>query len=197
MSLDFNIMVGGEAGQGIQTMGAVLAKAMSRGGLHIFSDQDYESRIRGGHNFFRVRVRDREVMALSEKVDILLAMNKETIDLHEKELKSGDSRIIYDGSVVKTGAKDGRFLDVPLAKLAEDTVKSKLMSNSVAVGAAVGLVDYDFELLAGVLQEQFAKSGKLVQEANVKAAKAGYDYARQNGRRNTMLNVKPIGKGNR
>jgi len=51
-----NIMVGGEAGQGVQSVGMILAKTMARGGLHIFADQDYESRVRGGHNFFRIRV---------------------------------------------------------------------------------------------------------------------------------------------
>jgi 2-oxoglutarate ferredoxin oxidoreductase subunit alpha len=55
MPVDLNIMVGGEAGQGIQTIGFILGKTLSGSGLHVFADQDYESRIRGGHNFFRVR----------------------------------------------------------------------------------------------------------------------------------------------
>jgi 2-oxoglutarate ferredoxin oxidoreductase subunit alpha len=53
MPIDFNFMVGGEAGQGVQLTGFLLAKALARGGYHIFADQDYESRIRGGHNFVR------------------------------------------------------------------------------------------------------------------------------------------------
>lgn len=59
MTLDLNIMVAGEAGQGIQTIGSVLGKTMVGVGLHVFADQDYESRIRGGHNFFRVRIQIR------------------------------------------------------------------------------------------------------------------------------------------
>jgi 2-oxoglutarate ferredoxin oxidoreductase subunit alpha len=62
MAIDFNVMAGGEAGQGVQSVGMILAKAMAHGGLHVFADQDYESRVRGGHNFFRVRVGDKEVM---------------------------------------------------------------------------------------------------------------------------------------
>ncbi len=65
MTRDFNFLAGGEAGQGIQSLGAILAKSLLYGGYHIFADQDYESRVRGGHNFFRVRVSDREVLALS------------------------------------------------------------------------------------------------------------------------------------
>jgi 2-oxoglutarate ferredoxin oxidoreductase subunit alpha len=89
MAADVNFMVGGEAGQGVQSVGFVLAKTMSRGGLYVFADQDYESRVRGGHNFFRVRVSDNEVQALSEKVDVLIALNKETIELHQGEVKRG------------------------------------------------------------------------------------------------------------
>ena len=86
MAIDLNFMVGGEAGQGVQSVGFLLAKVFARGGYNVFADQDYESRIRGGHNFFRVRVKDSQVNAIAETVDILIALNKETIDLHRKEM---------------------------------------------------------------------------------------------------------------
>ena len=69
MPIDFNFMVGGEAGQGVQSVGLLLAKVFARGGYHVFADQDYESRIRGGHNFFRVRVKEDSVMARIEGHD--------------------------------------------------------------------------------------------------------------------------------
>ncbi len=50
------IMVGGEAGQGVESGGAGFAKALARGGLHVFGLPDFMSRIRGGHNFYLVRV---------------------------------------------------------------------------------------------------------------------------------------------
>ena len=66
MAIDFNIMAGGEAGQGVQSVGMILAKTMAQGGLHVFADQDYESRVRGGHNFFRIRISEREILSLTE-----------------------------------------------------------------------------------------------------------------------------------
>ena len=47
-------------------MGFLLAKAFARGRCHLFADQDDESRIRGGHNFFRVRVKDVKLAAFSK-----------------------------------------------------------------------------------------------------------------------------------
>jgi len=51
--MDYSVKIGGEAGQGIQTIGDTLARVFSRSGYYVFTHQDYESRIRGGHNFFR------------------------------------------------------------------------------------------------------------------------------------------------
>ncbi len=177
MTFDFNIMVGGEAGQGVQSVGMILAKTMAYGGFHVFADQDYESRIRGGHNFFRVRVKDSEVLAVSPDLDMLVALNQETIDLHAKELKSGGI-IIFDGEPARLKAEGAKVLNVPLIKLAEDMVKNKLMANTVAVGAVLGLVNYDFDLLAFILKNEFSRHGEKIVNDNITAARAGYDLAR-------------------
>ena len=68
MPTDFNFMIGGEAGQGVQSTGFLPAKVFAGGGYHVFADQDYESRLRGGPNFFRVRVSSDEVGAIAEEV---------------------------------------------------------------------------------------------------------------------------------
>ena len=96
MPTDVNFMVGGEAGQGVQSVGIVLAKVFTRGGYHVFADQDYESSVRGGHNFFRIRAKDSRVGAITGPLDILLALNKESIDLHRKEL-AAKGVIVFDG----------------------------------------------------------------------------------------------------
>ena len=194
MPVDINFMIGGEAGQGVQSVGSILAKALARGGFRIFADQDYESRVRGGHNFFRVRASDTEINALSESIDILIALNKESIDLHHSELK-GNGAIIYDSDKVKDAGKHESLFAVPLERLAQDSVKNKLMSNTVALGAALGLANYDKNIIAGVIEQHFGsgESGK----ANVAAANAGYEYARANFKISFTHNLVPLGDGKR
>jgi len=46
MSVDLTLKIGGEAGQGMQTIGYVLSKTSARGGFYLFANQDYMSRIR-------------------------------------------------------------------------------------------------------------------------------------------------------
>src|SRR4030042_1925237 len=137
MVSEFNVMVGGEAGQGVQSVGAILAASLGQGGFCVFADQDYESRVRGGHNFFRVRAKADNVQAISPEIDLLLALNKETIDLHGKELKK-DGIAVYDAAETKFTSDKPNFLDVPLLKLALEKAGNKLMANTVAAGAALG-----------------------------------------------------------
>jgi 2-oxoglutarate ferredoxin oxidoreductase subunit alpha len=182
MTIDFNIMVGGEAGQGVQSVGAILAKTLAYGGLNVFADQDYESRVRGGHNFFRVRAKSDDVLALSLGLDMLVALNKETIDIHLQELKTGGI-VIFDEEQTKTRAEGARYFNVPLVRLAEETARNKLMANTVAVGATLGLADYDFNLLSAVLEKEFARHGEKTVGDNLTAARAGYDFARERGKK--------------
>jgi len=182
MDSDFNILIGGEAGQGVQSVGAILAASLRRGGFSVFADQDYESRIRGGHNFFRVRAKTSSVQAVSADIDLLLALNKGTIDLHEKELKSG-GLVIYDAEDTKFITDKPNFLKVPLLKLALEKAGNKLMVNTVAAGAALGLAGLDFEILRAVLAKEYGRHGEQTVKDNVTAARAGYDFALSSGKK--------------
>lgn len=173
---ELNIMVGGEAGQGVQSVGYWLAKAFARGGFHIFADQDYESRIRGGHNFFRLRVSHRRVEAIAEQINIVIALNEESIRLHSSET-ARNGVIIYDNQINKNVTPDERLFGIPLQSIAEEKGGNKLMENTVALGAAVGLTHLDFELITKIILEQF---GGEIGEGNVRAARAGYDFAKLN-----------------
>ena len=72
-----SFLVGGEAGQGITRSGSLLGKAIMRGGFHVFGANDYPSVIRGSHNFYVLRASDEEVHSHSDRIDLLLALNKE------------------------------------------------------------------------------------------------------------------------
>jgi 2-oxoglutarate ferredoxin oxidoreductase subunit alpha len=156
MPFDLNVMVGGEAGQGIQTIGFVLGKALVRGGWHVFADQDYESRIRGGHNFYRVRASDRAVKAQSEKLDILAAMDRRTLNIHREALKD-HGLVVMDQQSLGFESPGTPILDVPLEKLALEAAGDKITANSVAAGAIMGLLGGDLAVIEEVLNKQFAQ----------------------------------------
>ncbi len=174
--MDYSIKIGGTAGGGIQTVGNTLARVFSRTGLHVFSHQDYESRVRGGHNFFQIRFSDRPVSASRERIDILVALDAASIHLHEGEIAE-DGRILYDSATLKEKHEGTLFLDIPLVQLATEHGGSRVMANVVAVGAVLGMLGMQPDVLLEVIADTFKKKGEEVVGANVKTAKAGHEVA--------------------
>ena len=99
--VDIQWMIGGEAGYGIMTTGAMMSKIFTRLGLSVFDYVEYPSLIRGGHNAYYVRASDEEIFSQKQPVDILVALNRETIDKHKREL-SEKALIVFDPNVIKT-----------------------------------------------------------------------------------------------
>ncbi|WP_273696494.1 2-oxoacid:acceptor oxidoreductase subunit alpha [Syntrophorhabdus aromaticivorans] len=178
--------IGGEAGQGIQTIGDTLAKIFSRSGYHVFTHQDYMSRVRGGHNFYQVRLSDEPVTASRGKVDILVALDRETMVLHEKEL-SATGIVVYDSSTFKEKQDSPRFLDVPLLNIATESGGEKITVNTVAIGAILGMLGLGTDKFVEILGDTLRKKGEDVFRANKKAALAGYDFAVKNCLRCTFV----------
>jgi len=175
-----SLIIGGEAGAGITRSGFLFAKACLRGGLDVFGVNDYQSLIRGGHNFYIVRVDSEEVYSQGDTIDVLLALNKETILLHKDELVSGGG-IVYDREdVTLTGEELGRddlkIYSVPLKTIVKQVEGEPIMRNTVALGATVALLNYDPEILNGVIRDTFSPK---VAKSNIEVAKKGYDYARE------------------
>lgn len=180
--MDYSIKIGGEAGQGIQTIGNTLAQVFSRAGNHVFTHQDYESRIRGGHNFFQIRFSQSPISASRKKIDILIALDKESIQFHEKEL-SENGLILYDSASIQQKYEEEYFLDVPIVSLAVEHGGNKIMANTVAVGAVLGMLGMKIDFLAGILNDTFKKKGEDIIKANVQSAIVGYDFARHECKR--------------
>ena len=174
--MDYSIKIGGEAGQGIQTIGDTLAGVFSRAGYHVFTHQDYESRIRGGHNFYQIRFSDRPAMASRGGIDIIVALDKESIVLHEKELTE-KGLIIYDSATLKQKYEKSHFLDIPFVSIAVEQGGHKIMANTVATGAVLGMLKLELDILTGIIETTFKKKGEEVIKSNISAARAGYDFA--------------------
>ncbi|AKB29363.1 2-oxoglutarate oxidoreductase, alpha subunit [Methanosarcina siciliae T4/M] len=177
--LDYTLRIGGEAGQGLQTIGGALAKIFSRKGYHVFTHQDYMSRVRGGHNYYQIRFSDRKVSASRDMVDILLALDLNTIEIHKESVRD-DGFILYDSETIKKKFEEPEFIDVPFKKIALDVGKSGIMANTVATGAVLGLLGLGLENLKDILKSTFRKKGEEVIEKNLACAEAGYNYALSN-----------------
>ncbi|MFN0073029.1 MAG: 2-oxoacid:acceptor oxidoreductase subunit alpha [Chloroflexota bacterium] len=175
-----SIKIGGEAGQGVESGGAGFARALVRGGLWVFGLQDYMSRIRGGHNFYHVRVSEQPIYSHVEDVHLLLAFNKDAVGYHLEEIVPGGG-VIHDEAVkvdeAALAAGDVRNFELPLVKLAEEIGGHRIMMNTAALGATAGLTGYNFERIEDVIENNFKRKGADVIASNIRVAKAAYDMA--------------------
>lgn len=178
-----NWKITGAAGEGIKSTGLLFSKACLRFGLYTFDYTDYPSLIRGGHNTYQVKAANNKVYSQEKDLDILIALNKNGLNLHKDELTK-DSLIIADLKDLGIDPKEvdlpGQVYSVPLFSLAKEVAGERLMGNSVALGVSIWLFQLDLEVLNSVITDIFSTKGKDITNQNIKAAKAGYDYAQKN-----------------
>jgi 2-oxoglutarate ferredoxin oxidoreductase subunit alpha len=173
MAIDLNIVIGGAAGQGVHTITGLLARILVRQGCQVLYVQDYQSRIRGGHLFNRIRVSDQPLVSSREGIDLLVALNQESIPRHRDEL-SRQGVIIYDASEVSDLPPGVNTLALKAGDLLPDRQAAEVAINAGASGALLGLLKVPLEPLMQLLLEAFAAKGTEVVGWNHKAAAAGY-----------------------
>lgn len=176
---DIQIKIGGPAGFGIKAAGQTLARCFVRGGLHTFDLTEYPSLIRGGHNAYQVRVSPKPVLSQVLPVDILVALDAETVTRHVEELIEGGA-LLYDPAGVEIEGVIDRSrvcaVAVPFDEIVKTAGGQKIMRNVAALGAVLGLAHYPLSYLTDSLREQFAHKPPEVAETNVAVAAKGYEY---------------------
>lgn len=170
--MELTFRIGGEAGQGVESGGAGFAKALARGGYHVYGTPDYYERIRGGHNFFTIRVSTEPIYVVGEIVDVLIAMDAESLRRHVSDMGPQSAIVVDEDTKVPAGALDGyqgTVAKLPLLQIATDN-GAPVMVNTAALAAAATLVGFDLEHVLGVIADNFGKKGGAVVDANREVA---------------------------
>jgi len=182
--MDLNIRVAGEAGQGVETMGGSLVDAFAGMGLHVFSTQTYMSRIRGGLNWYDVRIGDRELFSGREGTDLLVALTPEALEHLRGDLTGG-------GLLLFNGDDGDGVVGIKLEDVARELTGQRVMANTVAAGAVFALLGYPVAELERQIEERFAHKGQEVVEGNRKCVRRGAELVGDRGGR--LAAPKPAG----
>ena len=182
--VDFTWLIGGEAGFGIMTTGVVFSKIATRSGFHIFDYVEYPSLIRGGHNAYEVHVSDSPVSHLSQTIDILVCLNKETYEKHRSRL-TPSSMVIFDKDEFEI-KEDIKKIIVPFKKTLSDLKGQPVMKNTIALGASIAILGGDIDQLINIISEQFAKKGEEVINFNKQFVQAGFETVKKNYSENIL-----------
>ncbi len=179
---DVTIGIGGAAGDGIDKSSETLAKTAARSGLYAYGFNSYQSVIRGGHIWLRLRLAENKVSSQGDHLNALIALNQDSIERHAPEVESGGA-ILFNADKLKVNLpiRDNVLtVPLPVAQLLKPFAPvAPVMQNTVAVGALIFLFSLDFDTASGVLADTFSHKGKAVIDQNVGILKAGFEYAKE------------------
>jgi len=177
---DISVVLCGEAGQGIQTVEAILAQAVKQSGYNIFSTKEYMSRVRGDQNSTEIRISSRRVASYVDRIDLLLALSSGAIN-HLKDRISSETLIMGDPEHIKPfkdnkiidNVVDSNFIEIPLMETAQE-IGGPIFANVIAAGVLSCLLNIPKEIFDGLISDMFARKGSEILEKDLKAGEAGY-----------------------
>jgi 2-oxoglutarate/2-oxoacid ferredoxin oxidoreductase subunit alpha len=163
---EVSVLVGGRAGDGINNAGATIAQLLNHLGYFVYISVDYPSLIRGGHNFALVRAADEPVGAYNNRIDYLIALNQETLDLHLPG--SPDCTVVANADLV-TSIKSGQTVSIKAILAAESA--PPITGNSAMIGAFAKAAGIPWEIVREVFSRHMPKEA----DENIRVARRAYD----------------------
>jgi 2-oxoglutarate ferredoxin oxidoreductase subunit alpha len=189
---DFSILIGGIAGDGINEAGVTLGRLLSRLGYYIYMYYDYPSLIRGGHNFSLVRASTKWIGTHTDKINVLIALNQDTITKHQERLKE-NSFIIYDSDQVNAVGFEHKGCGLPVSDILKEEAAPKIMRNTCILGGFCRSIGIAWSELESVLKKHIPT----MLELNLKVAQRGYNSATEFCRVDRITNpTHPLLTGN-
>ncbi len=185
---NLSILLGGAAGQGIQTIELGLTCLLKQAGYHVFASKEYMSRIRGGSNSTQIRISSSPVAAPVERIDIFIPLDQAALSRLSPQLT--DATLVL-GDREHLSEHPG-LIDLPLAAIAEKAGDRRYAS-SVAIGAILGLLDTNLQQLDDFLSQQFSSHPDTVLASNRVAASAGYRFGQKlKGKDLLSVSLRPL-----
>ena len=172
------IGIGGAAGDGTKEAGAALGTLLAELGYEVFMSIANPSLIRGGHNFARLSFGAEKIWCDRDKLDVLVALNEESITLHQDELSPNAVIFADELTPTVTAARGANAVALPMAATAIAIGAPAVARNSVALGALGYLLDLDLAGLQKILQRIFQNKKP---ELNLKLAQTGFEFLKKTG----------------
>jgi 2-oxoglutarate/2-oxoacid ferredoxin oxidoreductase subunit alpha len=167
---NLSILIARRAENGIDKSSFIIGRILAKLGYRIYIYRDYPSIIRGGHTFSIIRCSKDKIAVHSDKVDVLLALNQESIDLHKSRLGE-KSIIIYDSSSVKSD----KGMGIPIGDIIKESKAMDFMRNSCIMGAMCKALGIE----KSVLEEIFRAVISREIDMNLDIAFRGFDKAKE------------------
>ena len=181
---DFAFKIATVNGTGSASANTLLMQAIFRMGIPVSGKNLFPSNIQGLPTWYEIRVSKDGYTARPAAVDLVVAMNPATYAQDAASVRPGGF-LLYDSSWPQDQAlaRGGMtVLGAPLGRLCVEHFQGDrertLLRNIVYAGVIAALIEIDLAVMESSLRESFGRKPKLL-DANFRALRLGYDYARQ------------------
>lgn len=181
---DFVIRFANVNGTGSASANSMFAKTIFRMGVPVTPKNIFPSNIQGLPTWYEVRVSEKGYLGRKEGIDIMVAMNPQSMKKDVQSVKTG-GYFLYDSTKTlheEFYRADIHYIGVPCMEICNneftDAKQRQLFKNIVYVGALAKLLNLDHSIIEALFAEQFKGKEKLI-APNVKALNLGADYVAQ------------------
>jgi 2-oxoglutarate ferredoxin oxidoreductase subunit alpha len=182
---DFVIKFANVNGTGSASANNMFAKAIFRMGLPMSAKNIFPSNIQGLPTWYVIRVNEKGHVGRRGGIDIMLSVNPQSMAKDIQEVRPG-GYFIYDNTKpldLRLIRDDIEYVGIPLTEICRqeytDNRQRQLFKNIIYVGALAALLDIEFEVLTGLVGDQFKGKEKLI-APNIHALELGFQYAKKN-----------------
>ncbi|HLD08120.1 MAG TPA: 2-oxoacid:acceptor oxidoreductase subunit alpha [Candidatus Peribacterales bacterium] len=173
----------GSSGQGINSIGEVIAKGLKRSGYSVFGYREYPSLIKGGHASFQIDVDSIPVRSPGTKTDILITLNHHGFEHNLYDLKKGGI-IIHDVDFWEFSKEEQHWIDenkikiayIPLDEMLKKLKARPILANVLLTSFVWDMLNQDIELLKALVREQYQHKGEDIVKKNLECVDAGCIY---------------------
>ena len=182
---EFAFKIGSVNGTGSASANGLIMQAIFRMGVPVTGKNVFPSNIQGLPTWYEIRVSARGYTARTPDFDLVVALNPATYASDVAGVRSGgwlmhDSTWPLDERLRRS---DIGYLGVPLAEMCNEHftgVRERILLKNIAyTGSLAALLGLDTDVLLALLKEKYSRKAALM-DANQKALKLGYDFARAN-----------------
>lgn len=174
----------GSSGQGINSIGEIIAKAVKRNGYCVFGYREYPSLIKGGHASYQLDIDSEEVRSSETSINLLVCLNYHGLEMNLPDLKENGivMHITPDWQFSESqkkaiSDKKLRVIFVPVEEMLKELDAKPILANTVLTSFVWKLLDQKIEPLKDHVKERFGSKKKEVVEINMRAIDKGTDYA--------------------
>ncbi|MFZ1721575.1 MAG: 2-oxoacid:acceptor oxidoreductase subunit alpha [Microgenomates group bacterium] len=174
------IKASGESGQGVNSVGEVLAKSIKESGLYTFGYREYPSLIKGGWSSHQIDFASTPINSSSAHCDILMCLSRASVREYLKSIRPGGILVHAIAKLTFTELEQNfitenaiSLVHVPAAKIAIETGGMSVMANTVLVGVVWQIIGLDLAPVEEVITRAFVKKPKVI-EPNLACLRAGH-----------------------